>query len=142
MTKVVNCCRTGAGIRVAVLDTGFDIEHPDFAGRRSPRSFVTGQDVQDGHGHGTHCIGTALGPKCPGDRGRATGSPTTAEIYAGKVLSNAGSGSDTGILAGIEWAIRASAPSSRCRSARPSAGPAVLAGVRARRAARAGRRAR
>ena len=61
--------------------------------------------MQDGHGHGTHCIGTALGAKCPGVRPRY-GVAHDAEIFAGKVLSNAGSGSDTGILAGIEWAIQ------------------------------------
>jgi subtilisin len=105
-TKVVNCCRTGKGIRVAVLDTGFDLQHPDFAGRPvTSRSFIAGQAVQDGHGHGTHCIGTALGPKCPGTRPRY-GVAYESEIFAGKVLSNAGSGSDTGILAGIEWAVQ------------------------------------
>jgi subtilisin len=105
-TKVVNCCRTGKGIRVAVLDTGFDLQHPDFAGRTvTTKSFIAGQEVQDGHGHGTHCIGTALGGKCPGVQPRY-GVAYEAEIYAGKVLSNAGSGSDTGILAGIEWAVQ------------------------------------
>ena len=105
-TKVVNCCRSGAKIRVAVLDTGFDLEHPDFAGRTiQSRSFVPGEAVQDGHGHGTHCIGTALGRKCPPAGRPRYGVAHGAEIYAGKVLSNAGSGSDTGILAGIEWAI-------------------------------------
>jgi subtilisin family serine protease len=105
-TKVVNCCRTGKGIRLAVLDTGFDLQHPDFAGRSvTSQSFVAGQQVQDGHGHGTHCIGTALGAKCPGVKPRY-GIGYEAEIFAGKVLSNAGSGSDTGILAGIEWAVQ------------------------------------
>jgi subtilisin len=105
-TKVVNCCRTGRGIRVAVLDTGFDLHHPDFAGRTiTTRSFITGEEVQDGHGHGTHCIGTALGAKCPGTKPRY-GIAYEAEIFAGKVLSNAGSGADTGILAGIEWAVQ------------------------------------
>jgi subtilisin len=106
VTKVVNCCRTGKGIRVAVLDTGFDLQHPDFAGRSiTSQSFIAGQAVQDGNGHGTHCIGTALGAKCPGVRPRY-GVAYEAEIFAGKVLSNAGSGADTGILAGIEWAIQ------------------------------------
>ena len=105
-TKVVNCCRSGEGIRLAVLDTGFDLQHPDFAGRSvTTKSFVAGEAVQDGHGHGTHCIGTSLGAKCPGVRPRY-GVAYDAEIFAGKVLSNAGSGSDTGILAGIEWAVQ------------------------------------
>jgi hypothetical protein len=105
-TKVVNCCRSGQGIRIAVLDTGFDQQHPDFAGRSiTTRSFIDGEEVQDGHGHGTHCIGTALGAKCPGV-GPRYGIAYEAEIFAGKVLSNAGSGGDAGILAGIEWAIQ------------------------------------
>ena len=104
-TKVVNCCRTGRGVRVAVLDTGFDLTHPDFQGRTiTTKSFVSGEEVQDGHGHGTHCIGTAMGAKCPPVLPRY-GIAHEAEIYAGKVLSNAGSGGDAGILAGIEWAL-------------------------------------
>lgn len=96
---------TGAGIRVAVLDTGFDVEHPDFAGRTvQTRSFIPGEGIADGHGHGTHCIGTACGSRTP-ETGPGYGVAPEAEIYAGKVLSNAGSGSDGGILAGIAWAI-------------------------------------
>jgi subtilisin family serine protease len=69
------------------------------------KSFVQGEAVQDGHGHGTHCIGTALGRKCPPAGRPRYGVAYGADIYAGKVLSNAGSGSDMGILSGIEWAI-------------------------------------
>jgi subtilisin family serine protease len=95
---------------VAVLDTGIDLGHPDFAGRTVvARSFIAGQAVQDGHGHGTHCIGTAAGPKQPGQLPRY-GVAYEAEIYAGKVLSNQGSGGDSGILAGISWAIRNDCP--------------------------------
>ena len=104
-TKVVNCCRTGRGVKLAVLDTGFDLTHPDFEGRSvTTKSFVAGEEVQDGHGHGTHCIGTATGAKCPPVQPRY-GIAHEAEIFAGKVLSNAGSGGDAGILAGIEWAL-------------------------------------
>jgi subtilisin family serine protease len=97
----------GRGIRVAVLDTGFDLAHPDFAGR-SPitASFVPGETVQDGHGHGTHCIGTSCGPRAPTGTARRYGVATGATIMAGKVLSNAGSGMDSWILAGINWAIQ------------------------------------
>ncbi|WP_197318992.1 S8 family serine peptidase [Saccharomonospora sp. NB11] len=96
---------TGAGIRVAVLDTGFAVDHPDFADRDvEARSFVDGEDVDDGHGHGTHCIGTACGPRAP-EEGPGYGVAPGAEIYAGKVLSNAGSGTDGDILSGIAWAV-------------------------------------
>jgi len=100
-----NSTATGKGIKVAVLDTGFDLKHPDFAGRTVVHeSFVQGEEVQDGHGHGTHCIGTSCGPRDL-DKGPGYGVAYEADIYAGKVLSNAGSGADGGILAGINWAI-------------------------------------
>ena len=103
--RAVNSCRSGAGVAVAVLDTGFDAAHPDFAGRAiTTESFVQGEDAADGHGHGTHCIGTAMGGKCPGT-GPRYGVAHEADIFAGKVLGNSGSGTDAGILAGIDWAI-------------------------------------
>ncbi|CAM02811.1 subtilase family protein [Saccharopolyspora erythraea NRRL 2338] len=96
---------TGAGVRVAVLDTGLDLQHPDFAGRDIVTgSFVPGEDVHDGHGHGTHVIGTACGPRTPA-QGPGYGIASEASIYAGKVLANGGTGSDGGILSGISWAI-------------------------------------
>lgn len=96
---------SGEGIKVAVLDTGFDTGHPDFAGRTIvTESFVDGEDAQDGHGHGTHCIGTSCGPRAPGT-GPGYGVAHASEIYAGKVLDASGSGGDAGILAGIDWAI-------------------------------------
>ncbi|CRK51975.1 Peptidase S8 family protein [Rhodococcus sp. RD6.2] len=104
-TRVFTSQFDGTGVNVAVLDTGFDLDHPDFAGRTiTSKSFVTGQEVQDGNGHGTHCVGTSCGPRKPG-QGPRYGVAGGATIFVGKVLSNAGTGSDSGILAGIEWAI-------------------------------------
>ncbi len=105
LTNVAASQFTGRDVRIAVLDTGLDLDHPDFAGRQIvSASFIDGESAQDGHGHGTHVIGTACGPKMPGQLPRY-GIAYESEIYAGKVLSNAGSGSDAGILAGINWAI-------------------------------------
>ncbi|HSK27336.1 MAG TPA: S8 family serine peptidase [Jiangellales bacterium] len=104
-TRVVESCVTGRGVRVAVLDTGVDLRHRDLAGRTvRTASFIAGETVDDGHGHGTHCIGTACGTREPRVLPRYGVAPG-AEIYAGKVLSNAGSGADRGILAGIDWAV-------------------------------------
>jgi subtilisin family serine protease len=112
-TRVPTSPWNGKGIKVAVLDTGMDLKHPDFAGRTIvARSFVPGQSVQDGHGHGTHCIGTACGPKKPPLPPHYPppvpryGIAYEAAIYVGKVLSNQGSGGDAGILAGINWAVQ------------------------------------
>ena len=101
---------SGRGIGVAVLDTGFDLSHPDFAGRTvTAQSFVPGEQAQDGHGHGTHCIGTSCGPRSP-STGPRYGVAYEADIFVGKVLSNAGSGTDGGILAGIDWAVANGCP--------------------------------
>jgi subtilisin family serine protease len=103
-TKVMTSRYTGKGIRLAVLDTGTDLQHPDFRGRSIvAKSFVPGEAVQDGHGHGTHCVGTSSGFKDA--NGRRYGVACEATIYVGKVLSNAGSGNGAWILAGMEWAI-------------------------------------
>jgi subtilisin family serine protease len=123
-TKVNQSRFTGRGVRVAVLDTGMDLAHPDYAGRTiTNRSFVAGEPVQDGNGHGTHCIGTALGPKSPATGVRRYGCASTGSIFAGKVLSNAGSGADNGILAGINWAI-----TNQCRIISMSLGARVQPG--------------
>ncbi|MGW3169723.1 S8 family peptidase [Streptomyces sp. NPDC001153] len=96
---------TGRDVKIAVLDTGVDTGHPDLAGRiEATVSFVPGQTVQDGNGHGTHCIGTAAGPAHP-QQGPRYGVACEARILAAKVLSNAGSGTDGQILAGMAWAI-------------------------------------
>jgi len=112
---------SGRGVRVAVLDTGMDLRHPDFAGRRIvARSFVPGQTPQDGHSHGTHCIGTACGPLRPG-RPPRYGIAHRSDIFVGKVLSNGGSGGDGGILAGINWAV-----ANRCQVVSMSLGATLL----------------
>ncbi|ELP30157.1 S8 family serine peptidase [Rhodopirellula baltica] len=95
---------SGKGIKVAVLDTGMDLAHPDFTGRSiTHQSFIPGETVQDKNGHGTHCIGTACGRN--DNNGRRYGVAGDSEIFVGKVLSNAGSGPTSGILAGMDWAI-------------------------------------
>lgn len=88
---------TGKGIIVAVLDTGYT-KHIDGPTPVAQESFVN-QPVVDRHrhGHGTHCIGTVLG------RNGIGGAPE-AELIVGKVLSDSGSGSSSGIAAGIKWA--------------------------------------
>jgi subtilisin len=95
----------GSGIGVAVLDTGIDLAHPDFAGREVvTASFVRDEPVDDGHGHGTHCAGVACGtasPSAPPVYGVAHG----ADLHVGKVLANSGRGADGDIIAGIAWAL-------------------------------------
>lgn len=103
--KVPPSPRSGAGIKLAVLDTGFDLGHPDFVGRPIVSQTFVGQPVQDLHGHGTHTTGTAAGPKAPAGATPRYGIAYRSLIHVGKVLANSGSGSMAGILAGMNWAI-------------------------------------
>lgn len=97
---------SGRGIKIAILDTGFDFRHPDFAGRPIVHSsFIAGQSTQDVQGHGTHCTGTAAGPRAPAGAVPRYGIAYDASIYIGKVLSNSGSGTSATVLAGMNWAI-------------------------------------
>lgn len=123
-TRAAQSSFSGRGVRVAVLDTGFNLRHPDFAGRPIiGQSFIPGQPVEDGAGHGTHCAGTALGPRLPPGGVRRYGCAFGAEMYIGKVLSDQGSGADRGILAGINWAI-----ANECRVVSMSLGARVFPG--------------
>ncbi|MFL6214870.1 MAG: S8 family peptidase [Blastocatellia bacterium] len=140
-TRVPTSRFSGRGIRVAVLDTGLDLGHPDFAGRSiTTRSFITGEPVQDGHGHGTHCIGTACGPRTPRQLPRY-GIAFEAQIFAGKVLNNQGSGADGGILSGIDWAVAnhcAVVSMSLGAPVAPGQGPSAVYETAAQRALNAG----
>ncbi len=96
---------TGKSISLAILDTGFFMGHTGFTDREViAKSFIQGETAEDGNGHGTHCAGNAVGSFRTGTQTRY-GAATAANLYVGKVLSNAGVGRDSGILAGMEWAL-------------------------------------
>ncbi len=103
--KVPPSTRSGLGIKVAVLDTGMDLGHPDFPGRVAASASFVGEPVQDLHSHGTHCIGTACGPKAPAGATPRYGVAYQARIFVGKVLTNSGGGTSGSVLAGMNWAI-------------------------------------
>lgn len=95
---------TGSGVRVAVLDSGADLGHPDLAGQvADSRSFVPGEDVTDVHGHGTHVASTVAGTGAASD-GLEKGVAPDADLLIGKVLGNDGFGQDSWIIDGMEWA--------------------------------------
>ncbi|MEU8424990.1 S8 family peptidase [Micromonospora sp. NPDC048835] len=96
---------TGKGTRVAVLDTGADFTHPDLAGRVAERADFTveGGDAVDHNGHGTHVASTIAGTGAAA-HGQRRGVAPDAKLVIGKVLDDHGSGADSGIIAGMEWA--------------------------------------
>lgn len=98
----------GAGMRVAILDTGIDRTHPDLVPNcRAGASFVpTEPDWADTHGHGTHCAGIAAAAL---NGGGVVGVAPAAELLAVKVLGADGGGQFGWVAAGVEWAVRAGA---------------------------------
>ncbi|HET7900938.1 MAG TPA: S8 family serine peptidase [Candidatus Nanopelagicales bacterium] len=96
----------GDGVKVAVLDTGYDQNHPDLAGRVvGSASFVPGETVQDGHGHGTHTAST-VGGSGAASGGEEKGVAPHAQLLIGKVLADGGYGEDSWVIAGMEWAAK------------------------------------
>jgi subtilisin family serine protease len=96
---------TGKGVKVAVLDTGFDFTHPDFAGRTIHRkSFLGTKQAIDKEGHGTHTAAVVAGGKKT-KGGARYGVAPGARLFIGKIMDDNGEGSDMQALAGIEWAL-------------------------------------
>ncbi|AOR37118.1 peptidase S8 [Streptomyces fodineus] len=95
---------TGKGVKVAVLDTGVDASHPDLKDQViAARNFSGAADATDHYGHGTHVASIVAGTGAASG-GKYKGVAPDAEILNGKVLDDTGSGDDSGILAGMEWA--------------------------------------
>ncbi|MBZ4421156.1 S8 family peptidase [Myxococcus sp. RHSTA-1-4] len=91
---------TGLGVHVYVLDTGVRYTHREFGGRASVSFDAIGDSMKgnDCHGHGTHVAGTVAGS--------TYGVAKNAFIHSVRVLGCDGSGSTSGVIAGIDWVTK------------------------------------
>ncbi len=87
---------TGSGVRAYIIDTGLQANHPQFGTRaQNVYNAISGESAADCNGHGTHVGGTV---------GGSTHGVAKAVLLRGvKVLSCSGSGSTSGVIAGIDW---------------------------------------
>ena len=92
--------KAGEGVDVYVIDTGIYIHHDEFEGRAHWAKTIPNDEDEDGNGHGTHCAGTIAS--------RKYGVAKHAHVYAVKVLGSNGSGSMSDVVAGVEFALKAS----------------------------------
>ena len=92
-----NYTPTGSGVNAYIIDTGIRRTHAQFGGRASAGydSIGDGQNTNDCNGHGTHVAGTV--------GGSTYGVAKAVRLYAVRVLNCSGSGTDAGVIAGIDW---------------------------------------
>ncbi len=86
---------TGAGVTAYVIDTGIQFANPDFEGRATPGYDAFGAGGADCNGHGTHVSGTV--------GGETYGVAKDVSLIAVRVLDCGGSGSTSGVIAGVNW---------------------------------------
>jgi subtilisin family serine protease len=87
---------TGAGVTAYIIDTGIQTGNPDFSSRASVGfDAFTGGTGQDCNGHGTHVAGTV--------GGETYGVAKDVSLVAVRVLDCTGSGSNSGVIAGVDW---------------------------------------
>lgn len=88
---------TGSGVDAYIIDTGIRVTHQQFGGRASvgTDTINDGQNGNDCNGHGTHVAGTV--------GGSTFGVAKEVSLIAVRVLNCAGSGSNAGVIAGVDW---------------------------------------
>ena len=96
LSKSFSYTATGAGVTAYIIDSGIDFSHSEFGGRASSGiDTVDGGTADDCDGHGTHVAGTT--------GGATYGVAKGVSLVAVRVLDCSGSGSWSGVIAGVDW---------------------------------------
>ena len=100
--SLIKSTTTGTvNVNVAVIDTGIDTNHPDLNVVGGENFVFKGKNTfDDGNGHGTHVAGTIAA--IDNNQG-VIGVVPGANLYSVRVLDNSGSGTYSGVIAGIDW---------------------------------------
>ncbi|MBU7001138.1 MAG: S8 family peptidase [Theionarchaea archaeon] len=101
---------TGSGVKVAIVDTGIDMDHPDleanikggFNAIAPSGKYKDPNNFDDDHGHGSHCAGIVAAVD---NEIGVIGVAPEAWLYGVKVLDGSGSGYDSDIIEGIQWCV-------------------------------------
>lgn len=97
---------TGTGVKVAVLDTGYDPHHPDLKGLvTESANFTTEPNTDDLNGHGTHVTSTVAGSGAASD-GKYKGVAPGVQILSGKVCTADGTCDNSNVVEGLAWAAQ------------------------------------
>ena len=92
----------GNGVKVAILDTGINLNHPDLAGKVIVQKSFISSSVEDGNGHGTHVAGILAADTNNGIG--VAGTCPGCKLIIGKILDDTGTGTTSDATAGITWA--------------------------------------
>jgi aqualysin 1 len=100
LSRTYSYTTTGAGVNAYIIDTGIRRTHTQFGGRALAGfdAIGDGRNGNDCHGHGTHVAGTV--------GGSTYGVAKSVRLFTVRVLSCSGSGSTSGVIAGVDWVTR------------------------------------
>jgi thermitase len=113
----------GNGVKIAIIDSGIDLNHPDLSSKIVAQKDFTGEGIDDQFGHGTHVAGivAAVTDNATG----IAGTCPQCQLIIVKVIYNTGQGTSFSITSGISWAVNQGAKVINMSFANTAIDPAI-----------------